>query len=77
MCIISVPLWITEIVPPKDRGVLASGTTIMATFGFVLASYVGVGFFYLRSSTAWRGPLAIGCLFPLSKALKFPWLCTG
>jgi hypothetical protein len=41
----TVPLYITELVPPKDRGILSDATAIFVNVGYVSASYVGVGFF--------------------------------
>ena len=41
----TVPLYITELVPPKDRGILSDATAIFVNIGYVSASYVGVGFF--------------------------------
>ena len=60
----AVPLWITEIVPPKDRGILVDLNAIFINVGYITASYVGVGFYFYKSASvnAWRGPLALGCL---------------
>lgn len=67
MLLISVPLWITEIAPPKGRGVLANIHAMMAVLGFLIASYVGVGFYYYQhgSGNQWRAPLAFACLPPI------------
>lgn len=67
MLLISVPLWITEVAPPKGRGVLANIHGFMAVLGYLLASYVGVGFYYYQhgSGNQWRAPLAFACLPPL------------
>ncbi|KAI9743682.1 MAG: hypothetical protein M1818_002998 [Claussenomyces sp. TS43310] len=38
----------------------------MAVFGYLLASYVGVGFYYYKGqNNQWRAPLAFACLPPL------------
>ncbi|KIW98244.1 uncharacterized protein Z519_01828 [Cladophialophora bantiana CBS 173.52] len=65
MALTTVPLWITESVPPKDRGILSDINPIFNNIGYNAASWVGVGFFFYKGSNAWRGPLAIGCLFPI------------
>jgi MFS family permease len=67
MLLISVPLWITEVAPPKGRGALANIHGWMAVLGYLLASYVGVGFYYYQhgSGNQWRAPLAFACLPPL------------
>jgi MFS family permease len=74
MLLISVPLWITEIAPPKGRGVLANIHGLMAVFGYLIASYVRVGFYYYQggSGNQWRAPLAFACLPPLI-TLGFLW----
>lgn len=75
MLLMSVPLWITEIAPPEGRGVLASIHGVAATCGYVLASYTGVGFYYLNGhGNQWRGPLALACLFPIITLCLLPLL---
>jgi hypothetical protein len=60
----TIPLYITELVPPKDRGLLSDATAIFVNVRYVSASYVGVGFYYYKNAPllVWR---PIGCL---------PWL---
>jgi len=67
MLLISVPLWITEIAPPKGRGLLANIHALMAVIGYGIATWIGVGFFFDQngSGNQWRGPLALACLPPL------------
>lgn len=63
----AVPLWIIEVTPPTHRGILANIHGMMCTFGYVIASYAGVGFYYYQqgSGRQWRAPLAFVCLPPL------------
>jgi sugar porter (SP) family MFS transporter len=63
----AVPLWVVEVSPAVHRGKLANIHGMMCTFGYVIASYVGVGFFYYQkgSGQQWRAPLAFVCLPPL------------
>ncbi|RFU28571.1 hypothetical protein B7463_g7782, partial [Scytalidium lignicola] len=61
----AVPVWVTEIVPPKDRGILSDINPIFINIGYVSASWCGVGFFYVHNENAWRGPIALGCIPPL------------
>ncbi|RFU26446.1 hypothetical protein B7463_g9886, partial [Scytalidium lignicola] len=72
----TAPLWITELVPPKDRGILSDATAIGVNVGYVSASYVGVGFFYYKDAplSVWRAPLAIGCLPCLIVLLWVPFI---
>ena len=67
MLLTSVPLWVTEIAPPKGRGALSNIHGLMAVIGYLIATYVGVGFYYYQkgSGQQWRAPLAFACLPPL------------
>ncbi|EXJ77940.1 hypothetical protein A1O3_09099 [Capronia epimyces CBS 606.96] len=59
-----VPLWITECAPPGVRGAFAQLNGVLLQVGYILSSYVGVGFFYYKGAgeNVWRAPLALGCL---------------
>ena len=76
MLYLTCPLWVTELSPAKGRGVLAGVVALGGVIGYIVASYIGVGFFYFETTTSsqWRGPLAIGCLFPLLLTFTIPWL---
>jgi MFS family permease len=76
MLLISVPLWITEFVPPKGRGPLANIHAIMVNIGYLVSAYIGVGFFYYQggSGKQWRAPLALGCLAPLINLAIIPFV---
>ncbi|KAI1628310.1 general substrate transporter [Exophiala viscosa] len=61
-----VPLYQSEISPPRIRGLLVGmhGTGIAT--GYCAASWIGFGFYFVNAkSTQWRMPLAIGALWPL------------
>jgi len=63
MMVASVSLWITELVPPKSRGWLVDMVAISTVLGFVIASWVGYGFFFYHGNgNEWRPPL---CKDPL------------
>lgn len=72
----TIPTWMSELVPPAKRGALVQIHPSMINFGYVAASYTGVGFFYLKDSNnnQWRGPLALAGLFPVLLLLGYPWL---
>jgi MFS family permease len=76
MLLISVPLWIIEVVPPGGRGVFGNIHGLMAVVGYLLASYVGVGFYYYQhgSGNQWRAPLAFVALPPLVALIFMPWV---
>jgi sugar porter (SP) family MFS transporter len=61
-----VPLYQSEISPPRIRGLLVGMHGVLICVGYAVASWVGVGFYFVNASGAqWRIPLAIQCLFPL------------
>ena len=64
MLAMMVPLWITECAPANVRGAMAQLHGVLIQIGYILSSYVGVGFYHDKSAGAnvWRGPIAIGCL---------------
>jgi MFS family permease len=74
---VAVPLWITEVVPLEVRGAFAKFHGVCTSLGYMISSYVGVGF-YVNVSTAglntWRGPLAIGALPPILFLCGLWWL---
>ena len=76
MLYLTVPLWVTELVPPKGRSILAGIIGASGCLGYILASYVGVGFFYYAgdNSVNWRVPLAIGCAPALLSLATMPFL---
>lgn len=58
MLLACVPLYIAEIVPPEARGWLVDQVAVWNTFGYMLASWVGYGFFYWKGNdNAWRPPI--------------------
>lgn len=69
-------MWIIEVVPPKDRGMLSDIHPIFINVGYVTASYVGVGFYYYQTQggNEWRAPLALGCLPCILTLLSLPFV---
>lgn len=64
-----VPLYQSEIAPPRIRGMLVGMHGVLICVGYALASWVGVAFYFVNASGAqWRIPLAIQCLPPIMLA---------
>jgi sugar porter (SP) family MFS transporter len=77
MLLMSVPLWIIEVVPPEVRGAFAQCHSVAVSTGYLISSYVGVGFFLdlpVNSISVWRGPQAIGALPPIILLLGLWWV---
>lgn len=61
-----VPLWQSEVAPPKTRGFLVGLHGVFILVGYSTASWVGVGFYYVNAAGAqWRIPIAFQLLAPL------------
>ncbi|KIX99687.1 uncharacterized protein Z520_04322 [Fonsecaea multimorphosa CBS 102226] len=64
-----VPLYQSEIAPPKIRGFLVAMHGVMLCVGYSAASWVGLGFYFVNAGGAqWRLPLAIQSLWPATLA---------
>ncbi|KAK7042917.1 hypothetical protein VNI00_008653 [Paramarasmius palmivorus] len=55
----TVPLYNTEIAPPKIRGFLVGLTQQFIGIGFIAANWVGYGCQYIDSDISWRLPLGL------------------
>ncbi|EMD33912.1 hypothetical protein CERSUDRAFT_117444 [Gelatoporia subvermispora B] len=55
----TVPLYNTEIAPPKIRGFIVGLTQQMIGIGFIVANWVGYGCQFLNSDVQWRLPLGL------------------
>jgi MFS family permease len=45
----AIPVWMTEIVPPKNRGLLVDIHSCALLLGYALASWMGYAFFFVKS----------------------------
>lgn len=70
----SVPLWVAELAPPRIRGVLVDVHTVLMMAGYAIACYVGLGFYFVQSPEAWRGPIAIQMALPMVTLCGIYWL---
>ncbi|KAI1796985.1 general substrate transporter [Ganoderma leucocontextum] len=55
----TVPLYNTEIAPPKHRGFIVGITQQMLGIGFIVANWVGYGCQFLTGNSQWRLPLGL------------------
>jgi MFS family permease len=76
MLFLTVPLWVLELSPPRGRSILAGIVGLAGVVGYIIAAYIGVGFFYYKSTnqSSWRAPIALGCFPPVSFLLFAWWL---
>ncbi|KIX99383.1 uncharacterized protein Z520_04959 [Fonsecaea multimorphosa CBS 102226] len=65
-----VPLYQSEVAPPKIRGLLVGIHGIMICVGYTSASWIGVGFYFVQAAGAqWRIPLAVQAVWPALLAM--------
>lgn len=57
MLLSAVPIWMNEVTPPRNRGLLVDLHGAGLLFGYMVAAWVGYGFFHIDSANTWRGPL--------------------
>ncbi|QGI61528.1 hypothetical protein CEK26_005496 [Fusarium fujikuroi] len=74
MMISSVTLWMTEIAPPSIRGVLVGLVGASLLFGYSSSVWVGYGFYFFKSSNAWRVPFVFQGLPSLLLLALLYWL---
>ncbi|KAK5000699.1 hypothetical protein LTR66_000490 [Elasticomyces elasticus] len=70
----TVPLWVTEIAPPTRRGMLVDIHAVMLNLGYVVAGYIGHGFYFYSGGNQWRGPMALQMLFPFILICGLWWM---
>ncbi|KZO89790.1 MFS general substrate transporter [Calocera viscosa TUFC12733] len=64
----------SEISITETRGFLSGCTGTANAVGYAIAAWVGVGIFYLDTPDAWRAPLLIGIIFPLTMVILLPFV---
>jgi sugar porter (SP) family MFS transporter len=74
MILAAVPIWMNEVVPPSVRGILVDIHGAALLFGYMLATWIGYGFYNYQSTNGaqWRAPLAFQCL-PVALLLVGIW----
>jgi MFS family permease len=66
MLLALVPLYLTEVAPPRTRGFLTGLTTLSFGMGYVICSWASLGCYHFKNQTlAWRLPLALGVIGPI------------
>ncbi|OAL26939.1 hypothetical protein AYO22_03883 [Fonsecaea multimorphosa] len=61
------PVYASELAPPNLRGFFVGLTGVNAAFGYALASYMGLAFYYDHNQEAqWRAPLGLALIWPAS-----------
>ncbi|KAK5136980.1 hypothetical protein LTR08_001487 [Meristemomyces frigidus] len=74
MLLSAVPIWMNEVCPPRNRGLLVDIHGASLLFGYMVSAWVGYGFFFYDSPSAWRAPLAFQCLPSLALIIFLPFM---
>ncbi|EON63147.1 hypothetical protein W97_02374 [Coniosporium apollinis CBS 100218] len=73
MVICLVPLYLSEVAPPRRRGLLAGMTVLSFGTGYLVVAWIAVGTYFASSQTvAWRVPLALACVGPMALLCALP-----
>ncbi|KAJ9603013.1 hypothetical protein H2200_012308 [Cladophialophora chaetospira] len=67
-----VPLYLNEVAPPRQRGLIARLTVLSFGTGYFVCSWIAVGIFNANETFQWRGPLGLACISPLLLLLTLP-----
>lgn len=70
----TIPTWVTELTPPSHRGVLGNIIAVNIGVGYVLCSYLGIGFYFVSGNSQWRGATGLQMLFPGLLLAAMYWL---
>ncbi|KAK5242219.1 hypothetical protein LTR20_006765 [Exophiala xenobiotica] len=70
----TIPTWVTEITPPSHCGVLGNIIAVNIGVGYVLAAFIGIGFYFVSGNSQWRGITGLQMLFPGALLGAIYWL---
>lgn len=74
MILSAVPIYMTEAVPPRDRGMLVDIHGAALLFGYMCVIWAGYGFYFFKSPNNWRAIFALQSTFPLIVLAMLPFL---
>ncbi len=72
----AVPIWVNEVVPPKNRGGFITLMGVMLLVGYNTAIWGSYGFFFYHpeANNQWRAMLALQCLPATILLFSLPWI---
>ena len=69
------PVYAAELAPPGLRGFFVGVTGLFIGVGYSLASWTGLGFYFLQGTDSqWRGPLGLALVWPALCTIGLPWM---
>lgn len=70
----AVPVWISEVAPPRVRGIFVDLHATMLLVGYMLAAAVGYGFWLRETPASWRGLQAVNIIPAVLLLIALPFL---
>lgn len=74
MILSAVPIYMTETVPPRNRGMLVDIHGAALLFGYMCVIWTGYGLFFWKDARNWRVVFALQAVFPLAVLGMLPFL---
>jgi hypothetical protein len=74
LIVASVPVWVAELAPPHIRGIIVDVHAVSMMAGYAVATYAGLGFYFIKSPDAWRGPMGLSIAWPFLILCVIYWL---
>ncbi|CAK4030488.1 related to sugar transport STP1 [Lecanosticta acicola] len=74
MILSAVPIYMTETVPPLNRGMLVAIHGAALLLGYMVVIWTGYGLFFCKNPTNWRIIFALQATFPLAVLGMLPFL---
>lgn len=74
MIVSAVPIYMTEAVPPRNRGMLVDIHGAALLFGYMSVIWAGYGFFFYKNPNNWRAIFALQATYPLIVLGMLPFL---
>lgn len=71
-----MPIWVNEVVPPKNRGgfITLMGLVLLAGYNVAIWGSYGFFFFHPKANNQWRPMLALQCLPVTILLICMPWI---
>ncbi|KAJ5444681.1 Quinate permease [Penicillium daleae] len=70
----TIPVWIAELSPPQIRGIMVDIHTVSMMTGYAVASYIGLGFYFVGGKSGWRGPMGLSAAWPCIAIFASYWV---
>ena len=70
---VSIPVFQSEISPPRQRGRMVGAHGVLIVSGYSIAGFCGYGTYFAPPHVSWRLSLALQVVAPMILLLGSPW----